>query len=84
MYYNLEYFFWRQNDIKDPELDKDPYPWIIWYLWIARNDKIFRGITRDPLELIKHAQSECNAWFDANSKISEKTEAIHQTRIIQV
>lgn len=22
----LDYFFWRKNDIKDPKLDRDPYP----------------------------------------------------------
>ena len=28
---NIDYLFWRKNDIEDPELDKDPYPWIISY-----------------------------------------------------
>ena len=50
-YANIDYFFWRKNDIEDPELDKDPYPWIMWYIWKARNDKLFRGIDRVPLEL---------------------------------
>ena len=26
---NMDYLFWRKNDIEDPELDKDSYPWII-------------------------------------------------------
>ena len=50
-YENIDYLFWRKNDIEDPELDKDPYPWIMWYIWKARNDKLFRGIDRVPLEL---------------------------------
>ena len=25
-----------------------------------------RGIDRDPLELVRHVESECQAWFDAN------------------
>ena len=33
------------------------------------NDKLFRGIDRDPLELVRHAESECQAWFDANEVV---------------
>ena len=60
---------WRKNSIIEPEHDKDPYPWIIWYIWNARNDKLFRGIARDPLELVRYAESECQAWFDANEVV---------------
>ena len=62
----MDYLFWRKNDIIEPEQDRDPYPWIIWYIWKARNDKLFRGIDRDPLELVRYAESECQVWFDAN------------------
>ncbi|XP_013624943.1 PREDICTED: uncharacterized protein LOC106331160 [Brassica oleracea var. oleracea] len=58
---------WK-NDIAVPELDRDLYPWIIWYIWKARNDKIFRGIDRDPIELVRYAESECQAWFNANER----------------
>ena len=27
---NIDYIFRRKNDIEDPELDKNPYPWIMW------------------------------------------------------
>lgn len=43
---NMDYLFWRKNDIEDPELDKDPYPWIMWYIWKVGNDKLFRGRQR--------------------------------------
>ena len=62
----MDYLLWRKNSIIEPEQDIDPYPWIIWYIWKARNDKLFRGIDRDPLELVRHAESECQTWFDAN------------------
>ena len=47
----MDYLFLRKNSIMELEDDRDPYPWIIWYIWKVRNDKLFRGINRDPLEL---------------------------------
>ncbi|XP_048611782.1 uncharacterized protein LOC125586041 [Brassica napus] len=66
VYTNMDYLFWRKNSIIEPEQDRDPYPWLLWYIWKARNDKLFRGIDRNPLELVRHAESECQAWFNAN------------------
>ncbi|XP_048623890.1 uncharacterized protein LOC125592615 [Brassica napus] len=61
VYTNMDYLFWRKNNIFVPDQDRDPYPWIIWYIWKARNDKLFRGIDRDALELVRYAESECQA-----------------------
>ena len=54
----MDYLFWRKNDTDVPELDGDPYPWIILYIWKARNDKLFREIDRDTMELVRYAESE--------------------------
>ena len=43
------------------------------YIWKAMNDKLFRGIDMDPLEIVLHAESECHAWFEANMKQEEQT-----------
>lgn len=80
---NLDYFFWRKNEIEDPKLDRDPFPWIIWYLWKARSDKLFRRITRDPQERVRHDHSECHVWFDVNSKNSDDACPQNQTRNTQ-
>nr|VDD22562.1 unnamed protein product [Brassica oleracea] len=40
-----------------------------------RNDKLFRGIDRDPLELVRYAESECQAWFNANEMIPPQVQA---------
>ena len=66
VYTNIDYLFWKKNNIIEPQQDRNPYPWIIWYIWKARIEKLFRGTDRDPLDLVRHAESECNAWFDAN------------------
>ena len=39
-----------------------------------RGTTLFRGICRDPLETVKHAESECQAWFDANQRPEETVE----------
>ncbi|XP_013601419.1 PREDICTED: uncharacterized protein LOC106308854 [Brassica oleracea var. oleracea] len=65
----MDYLFWRNNSIVEPELDMDPYPWIIWYIWKVRNDNLFRGIDRNPLELVRYAESECQALFNANERV---------------
>ncbi|XP_048635034.1 uncharacterized protein LOC125608643 [Brassica napus] len=69
VYTNMDNLFGRKNSIIESEQDMDPFPWIIWYIRKARNDKLFRGIDRDPLELVRYAESECQAWFDANEVV---------------
>ncbi|KAF2553995.1 hypothetical protein F2Q68_00035655 [Brassica cretica] len=69
VYANMDYLLRRKDNIVHPDSDRDPYPWIIWYIWKARNDKLFRGIDRDPLKLVRYAENECQAWFDANEMV---------------
>lgn len=66
VYANMDYWLEKKNNIEDPDLDRDPYHWIIWYFWKTWNDKLFRGIDRFPLELIRHTKDECQAWFLLN------------------
>lgn len=73
----MDYLFWQTNSIEDLELDKDLYPCIIWYLWKTRNDKLLRGIDKDPPELIKYAEGEYQAWFITN----DPTTSLMQTPI---
>ena len=92
IYANMNYLFWRKNGILEPENDRDPYPWIIWYIWKARNDKLFRGIDRDPLELVRYAESECQAWYNARDSVpiptqvqtTEETQALSLGNICMV
>ena len=76
----------------EPQDDRDPYPWIIWYIWKARNDKLFRGIDRDPLGLVRYAESECQAWYNAKDtrpttsqpQVVEETQALILSNICMV
>ncbi|ESQ34668.1 hypothetical protein EUTSA_v10009844mg [Eutrema salsugineum] len=48
----------------DPQ--KDIYPWILWYIWKARNDKIFNGKEISPVDTLIHAKIESESWKLAN------------------
>lgn len=66
---NLDYLFWhipnRDNAIEAVRV----YPWIMWYIWKARNDKLFNNVDWSPLNIIEVAKRESKAWFLANSEI---------------
>lgn len=73
-------------------MDIDPYRQVICYVWKDQNDKLFREIDRDPLELVRYAESECQTWFNANETIptspeenpSEKTQVLSLGNIYMV
>ena len=86
IYTNMDYLFWRKNNIIKPEDDKYIYPRIIWYIWKAMNDKLLRSIGRDPLELVRYAESECQAWYNAKDAIPAPTHAqiVKETQILSL
>ncbi|CAA7014949.1 unnamed protein product [Microthlaspi erraticum] len=69
IYTNMDYLFWRRPDSEREDEDNDPFPWIIWFIWKARNEKLFQDLSRDPLGTVRHAEAECKAWYEANNKI---------------
>lgn len=81
-YTNMDYFFLRKNDIEDFELDRDSYPWIIWYIWKTRNDKLYIRVDRNLLETVRYAESECHAWFEANHKEETPENIQHPQQMI--
>ncbi|XP_056848968.1 uncharacterized protein LOC130499083 [Raphanus sativus] len=51
------------------------------YGWKARNDKLFKGIDRDPGELVRHAESECQSWHNARENMTT-TPVIQEPQVI--
>ncbi|KAF8045512.1 hypothetical protein N665_4779s0001 [Sinapis alba] len=41
------------------------FPWIMWYLRKARNDKLFNGVEVTPMNVLQKANQECEEWFVA-------------------
>ncbi|KAG2278160.1 hypothetical protein Bca52824_060715 [Brassica carinata] len=62
IYSNLDYVLWRARERGIPDNLLAPVPWVIWYIWKARNDKAFNGKDTTPLETIQLAKSEAESW----------------------
>ena len=46
----------------------DTFSWICWYIWKARNDKLFNGKVVSPMDTIQHASLEAECWRKDNEK----------------
>ncbi|KAG7579374.1 Reverse transcriptase zinc-binding domain [Arabidopsis thaliana x Arabidopsis arenosa] len=62
---NLDHLFWRIPS----EFDSSAFPWIIWYIWKARNEKIFENIDTDPIEVLRLAEKEAQLWQSAQIEL---------------
>ncbi|KAG7564174.1 Ribonuclease H domain [Arabidopsis suecica] len=78
---NLDHLFWRIPS----EFDSSAFPWIIWYIWKARNEKIFENIDKDPLEVLRLAEKEAQLWQSAQSELHNgnhgHVELVTQSRV---
>ncbi|KAG7574769.1 Endonuclease/exonuclease/phosphatase superfamily [Arabidopsis suecica] len=66
---NLDHLFWRIPT----DFDSSVFPWIIWYIWKARNEKIFDNIDKDPLEVLRLAEKEAQLWQSAQIELHHET-----------
>lgn len=55
------------------------FPWIIWFMWKARNDKVFNGLDRKPQEILKHAIGEAQAWERAQLRGDEANNGLQSS-----
>ncbi|KAG7592953.1 Ribonuclease H domain [Arabidopsis thaliana x Arabidopsis arenosa] len=62
---NMDHLFWRVPS----EFDSSAFPWIIWYIWKARNEKIFENVDSDPLEVLRLAENEAQLWQSAQIEL---------------
>ncbi|XP_010424289.1 PREDICTED: uncharacterized protein LOC104709359 [Camelina sativa] len=71
VYANMDHFL----DPKSPGSHVSAFPWILWYLWKARNAKVFENITERPEEVVWVAEGEALSWQQAQ----EEGEAVVST-----
>ncbi|CAA7032486.1 unnamed protein product [Microthlaspi erraticum] len=43
------------------------YPWLLWFVWKARNYKVFSNEDQDPRDVIESAITEARAWATAQT-----------------
>ncbi|CAA7031188.1 unnamed protein product [Microthlaspi erraticum] len=64
LFTNVAHLFWNLPDDDRMRM----YPWLIWFIWKARNDKVFSNVDWDPYEIINHAAAEASAWASAQTR----------------
>ena len=75
IYQNMNFLFWKRKEVAPLRPQFDTFPWICWYIWKARNDKLFNGKDVSPLATLQHASLEAECWKKANAK--EETNENH-------
>lgn len=58
-------------------------PWILWFLWKARNEKVFNNKEISPLEVLQSATSEASSWRLAQiiPNVSEENENMNMPEL---
>ncbi|XP_010451887.1 PREDICTED: uncharacterized protein LOC104734079 [Camelina sativa] len=42
-----------------------PLPWLVWFIWKDRNNKVFQGLQSEPIDIINQALREQLWWEEA-------------------
>ncbi|KAG7543067.1 Reverse transcriptase domain [Arabidopsis thaliana x Arabidopsis arenosa] len=67
LFSNLDFLFWRAKGLMNGEEIGHIFPWILWYLWKARNSFIFENVRESPQSTLDHAFQEAKDWKMANT-----------------
>ncbi|CAA7043439.1 unnamed protein product [Microthlaspi erraticum] len=72
LFSNMAHLFWNLPDNEDMMM----YPWLLWYIWKARNYKVFSNDDHNPQDVMESALTEARAWaaaqtVDGDWKITE-------------
>lgn len=62
IYSNIDHLFYRTKETGAAEHKIEPFPWIFWYIWKARNEKAFNGNEVSPLDTLQLAIAEAENW----------------------
>jgi len=76
IYNNLDYLYWRAKEIGASEESLRIFPWIMWYIWKARNRKIFENICVQPQDTLGLAIQEEEVWRRANMREEQVEETV--------
>ena len=68
IYQNMNFLFWMRKEMALLRPQFDTFPWICWYIWKARNDKLFNGKVVSTIDTLQHTSLEVECWRKANEK----------------
>lgn len=65
------------------EIISDCFPWVYWYIWIARNQLIFEGRTTTPEDTVSKSIWSARKWFLAqpNNPFPSQTHGPYESLI---
>ncbi|XP_010424608.1 PREDICTED: uncharacterized protein LOC104709742 [Camelina sativa] len=61
VYANVDHFLGQQN----PGAHIAAFPWLMWFIWKARNARVFDNIAERPEEIVRVAEGKAVAWQQA-------------------
>ncbi|KAF8083346.1 hypothetical protein N665_0779s0002 [Sinapis alba] len=71
IYQNMNFLFWKRKEVAPTGPQFNIFPWICWYIWKVRNNKLFNGKVVSPLDTLQHTSLEAECWRKANEKDEE-------------
>ena len=54
-------------------MEDHQFAWILWYIWKARNNKVFSNLDMDPMDTLKLAETELTLWVEAQILNEQRT-----------
>ena len=60
LFTNIDHLFWRVF----LKMEDHQFAWILWYIWKARNNKVFSNLDMDPMDTLKLAETESTLWAE--------------------
>ncbi|XP_010424493.1 PREDICTED: uncharacterized protein LOC104709611 [Camelina sativa] len=68
VYANVDHFL----DSTNPGSQIKNFPWLMWYIWKARNARVFEDVMDNPLDVVRLAEGEANAWLQAQVEVEDE------------
>ncbi|XP_023633512.1 uncharacterized protein LOC111829070 [Capsella rubella] len=62
LFYNFDFLFWRGQELEIDVSNIHNFPWILWFIWKARNRFLFENIRVSPEETLLLATHEAEVW----------------------
>lgn len=62
LFSNFDYLLWKAKKQGVIAEQLESFSWIVWYIWKARNDKVFSNKDNQPQETLALALSETKSW----------------------